>query len=495
MRISLATILRLTAALIAFTASYRPQITAAQCVDNNEPPVAAQTVALAPSIPAASAPCYAGYYAPYAVLAVAAYRPILPILGNPNEPGLDSTIGQAAQSVSYKDGSYQVSADIKYAIIEDDFADPDTTKQARDLMKSWRYRFGHEGYLGCYDPNDSECKKALTARWWAVYHAKSLAFQVWSRSIPHTPRSFCPEISIAFRGTNIRSPGDVISDLRQLVGTITDDEYDQLGRNMGAIIRKISALPCYVPSFTQITSVGHSLGGGLAQFAALAVPPSAPARIAKVFAFNTSPVTAAMAVAKGLRVANANGLSVDRLHQEGEILSTYVGWDQQYPPSSSACNPLVRTVDFDAFQPPPPTDRFGRLIHWALPRAYNALPLHAMAPFAAKLVQWSYDEEGGLLPSAVPKINYPCGTNYRSPPVQRAQSHPIVTGAISRQAVTSSDRVVSGSEVAEASWQQASHWGAQDPSTSDFVSKRIRKLTAVPAERRTRKAQNLAPYS
>ena len=487
MRIYFAIIFRFVAALTVFGVGYHSQMATAQCVDDSEPPVAPQTVAAnAPSISPASAPCYAGYYAPYAVLAVAAYRPILPLAGNQNEPGLDSTIGQASQRIPYKDTNYLSSADIAYAVTEEDFGDPETTKQARDLMRTWHYQFGHEGYLGCYDPDDSECKKALTARWWVLYHAKSLAFQVWARTLPHIPKSICPEVSIAFRGTNISSPSDVISDFKQVVGTFTDDEYDQLGRNIGAIIGKISRLRCYVPSVTQITAVGHSLGGGLAQFAALAVPASAPTRIVKVFAFNTSPVTAATAVQKGLRQANVNGLSIDRLHQEGELLSTYVGWDQQYPPSSSACNPVVRTVNFDAFKPPPPTDRLGRLIHWALPRVYNAIPLHGMDPFAAKLVQWSYDEEGGLLPSAIPTIKYPCGTYYKSPPIQKAESRFIVTGSVSRHPVTSSHAAALG-EVGKASWQQASYWTDHENSTTELARRKNKKAATSPVQQKAKR--------
>ena len=89
MRIYFAIIFRFVAALTVFGVGYHSQMATAQCVDDSEPPVAPQTVAAnAPSISPASAPCYAGYYAPYAVLAVAAYRPILPVAGNQNEPGL-----------------------------------------------------------------------------------------------------------------------------------------------------------------------------------------------------------------------------------------------------------------------------------------------------------------------------------------------------------------------------------------------------------------------
>ena len=54
-------------------------------------------------------------------------------------------------------------------------------------------------------------------------------------------------------------------------------------------MNRVASLPCR-QGRAQIVSVGHSLGGGLAQFAALATK-KGKARIVKVFAFDSSPVT------------------------------------------------------------------------------------------------------------------------------------------------------------------------------------------------------------
>jgi hypothetical protein len=322
---------------------------------------------------------------------------IAPVAANPEEPGLDSTIGQRPQ------GGY--GADIIYAVTPADFRDDATTKQARDLLKAWHYQFGHEGYLDCMDKNDAACKAALSRTRWAFFHADNLAFQVWARMRSHHGvGSSCSEVSIAFRGTEFTSVSDWASNLHQVLGLVTDDEYDQLGRNINAIIRKITRLGCYLRAGgAQLVSVGHSLGGGLAQFSALANSPTGP-RIRKVFAFDPSPVTAYTRINANTRQANSKGLAVDRIHQRGEILSTYLGWDQQYPSSASPCNPLVRTVEYDAFAPGPSKR----------PQLYQAIQLHRMAPLAAKLVEWSYDSNGHPVRLTVPEGNG-CPTDYIEP--------------------------------------------------------------------------------
>jgi hypothetical protein len=114
-------------------------------------------------------------------------------------------------------------------------------------------------------------------------------------------------------------------------------------------MKMIQDLDCYKRAGfkPRIVSTGHSLGGGLAQFVALATKSGGP-RIAKVFAFDSSPVTGAHLVDKRLREENAVGLTVDHVYESGEVLSLARRLAQEYPPLKSRCNPLVRSVEVKA---------------------------------------------------------------------------------------------------------------------------------------------------
>ena len=59
------------------------------------------------------------------------------------------------------------------------------------------------------------------------------------------------------------------------------DQYDQVRDHIGDFVAHIEHDGCFRPGATQITAVGHSLGGGLAQLAAYADP-----KIRRVYAFD-----------------------------------------------------------------------------------------------------------------------------------------------------------------------------------------------------------------
>jgi pimeloyl-ACP methyl ester carboxylesterase len=72
----------------------------------------------------------------------------------------------------------------------------------------------------------------------------------------------------------------------------------------------------------RVVSVGHSLGGGLAQQFAYCLDPKAPVpRVTKVYAFDPSPVTGFFSVEKIIRRLNSRGLKIDRIYERGEILA------------------------------------------------------------------------------------------------------------------------------------------------------------------------------
>jgi Protein of unknown function (DUF2974) len=347
-------------------------------VFSTELPAFAQTGPnTAPYITASWATQYARYYAPYALQASAAYLSVSTFdqTRGPNEqPALDGA------DVAYAVSPYQ--------------ADLPTVARATKYLRAWQYQFGSDQYLRCFDNSDTECQKELGSSW-TFSIGSGPAFQVWARThFPHVAHDACTEVAIAFRGT--AGLIDWVSNADPVSHYLADDYYLQLRRNINAIVKKIASLDCYkrAARVPQIVSVGHSLGGGLAQFVALANKPSGP-RITKVFAFDSSPVTGSSLLDKQTLSQNASGLEIDRIYQSGEVLASLRKYYEQYPKSSSACGPLVRTVVFDAF------------------RAPSSVGLHSMASLASQTVQLSYDGDTQLS-FKVPGAGG-CSTRYRPP--------------------------------------------------------------------------------
>jgi pimeloyl-ACP methyl ester carboxylesterase len=336
----------------------------------------------------------ARYYAPYALQAAAAYLPV---------KDFDDTRAAPDQS-----------ADVTLAV-SPYASDPVIQGRARKFLQSWQYQFGSEGYLTCFE-SDPECQSALGADRWTFGISGGPTFQVWARKrASRAAPVACSEVSIAFRGT-AGSFADWVSNFDPVTSGVTDDHYRQLRRNIDAIIKKITTLDCYKRAqrspqgSPQIVSVGHSLGGGLAQFAALANKPTRP-RIAKVFAFDPSPVTGAGLIDRQAMLQNAEGLEIDRIYQTGEVLQRLRRVYEQFPKSSSSCKPQVRTVVYDALQPT------------------GAVVLHNMAGLAGQMVQLTYIGEGQL--PFTPPVQTNCRTRYRVPATdQDAVPAPAPSGEV-----------------------------------------------------------------
>jgi pimeloyl-ACP methyl ester carboxylesterase len=286
------------------------------------------------------------YYAPYVIQAAAAYGSV---------KSFEEALRQGRSGVGTALDAAQMPAELR--------------NRARSLLRGWRYQFGSEAYLKCLD-SDSHCLKQMqTEDRWKLAISKGPAFHVWAHMRgSQTPSGGCSEVSIAFRGTT-GAKSDWASNFHQVSKYVVDDYYRQLRRNYVPIMKRIAALPCY--SETQIVSVGHSLGAGLAQMHALAHPANRPElpRVAKVFAFNPSGVTGADLLDRRAMLQSAKGLEIDRVFQNGEVLTVFRKTDQQFPASSlPGCDPFVRTVEYGLFQKAGPVD------------------LHSMTGFARELV-------------------------------------------------------------------------------------------------------------
>jgi hypothetical protein len=329
----------------------------------------------------ASAIPYAGYYAPYAIQAALAYS-----------------------------GDHQLTSTT--------FDNGPISNKAINLFRAWHLQFSSDGYLGCVDLLDKDCN---TARQTRSIPAIGLSFQVWARLRPPFSETVsCSEVSIAFRGTVNSSFGAFFSSWTSNFHTVdrragVDDEYDQVGRNIRAIIETIKSLDCYKTALRagsrppQIVSVGHSLGGGLAEFAALGNPIGSHPRIVKVFTFNSSPIAATDLIAPKTLAANAERLTIDRINQEGELLSILPGIRQVQQVPARNCKPLVRVVQFNAFS----ANHYSltkKLVPQRVLQYVDALTLHEINPLAKQLVAWTDVTQEGY--PVLPTSNQNCGTDY-----------------------------------------------------------------------------------
>ncbi len=155
-------------------------------------------------------------------------------------------------------------------------------------------------------------------------------------------------VYLVFRGTDPNQFGDWFSDFRWVTRVLffLNDEYDQMQRILPNQIERIRA---EYPN-AEIVVAGHSLGGGLAQFAAHGFPLENGTRsasaISRVYVFDPSPVTGFYSFREQQRKANATGLHTFRVYDHGEVLA-YLRWFMKlwYPVAQE--NPKITEVRYN----------------------------------------------------------------------------------------------------------------------------------------------------
>jgi len=194
-------------------------------------------------------------------------------------------------------------------------------------LANWQHQLNHENWtckFGGIGFND--CPRGL-------HCVDGLQFQVWERRD-------CSQAVIAFRGSDVRDIGDLLSDFRWFLLAPVFDEYREVEAEINSIIGKLVKEGCRP---RQIVATGHSLGGGLAQNAAYAS--KGALGISYVYAFDPSPVTGAFDIPWATRMETIKRFGVDRVYQSGELLSLprYIA-SGIFP--SPSCMPRVRIVRF-----------------------------------------------------------------------------------------------------------------------------------------------------
>jgi pimeloyl-ACP methyl ester carboxylesterase len=251
------------------------------------------------------------------------------------------------------------------------------SKRAAQWLSQWRYVWSCEG--------PDECKVRTPGETEPV---GGLGVQIWARK-----GARCPEAVIAFRGTMEGNKGDWESNFHWILRAFpVYDQYYQVRDHIDDFIAHIERDKCFSSGSTQITAVGHSLGGGLAQLAAYA-----DRKIRRVYAFDPSMVTGYYSVDPTNRNGNVKGLRMERVYEHGEILAYARYFIRQYIPLSP-CDPRVVSVRFDVIHGSP-------------------IAQHSLTDFDNGLLR----EARGFAPETSPMVDERCGVDAPGGPIAAAQ--------------------------------------------------------------------------
>lgn len=160
-------------------------------------------------------------------------------------------------------------------------------------------------------------------------------------------------IVVGFGGTVFKSGKDWKSNLRWFLPK-HKDEYTEIVGVLGpafknALDQRVETWVTAQGASVTLYATGHSLGGGLAQQFAYALPLGrAQLRVQHVYAFDPSPVTGYFSVDKRLREVNRVGLYIDRIYERGEVLALVRSLTSLFL-KPSALNPTIRGVRYNLF--------------------------------------------------------------------------------------------------------------------------------------------------
>ena len=141
-----------------------------------------------------------------------------------------------------------------------------------------------------------------------------LRVEVWENAIQ-------ARIAVAFGGTVFDNEKDWLSNLRWFIPH-HKDEYTQVVHTFVQLFCREYQRRYPAGNGPALFSTGHSLGGGLAQQFAYALPlADGVPRVKEVYAFDPSPVTGYFSMARRLSNRNKQDLSIARIYERGEILA------------------------------------------------------------------------------------------------------------------------------------------------------------------------------
>jgi len=182
-----------------------------------------------------------------------------------------------------------------------------------------------------------------------------LRVEVWKRQNP-------PAVAVAFGGTVFSNEKDWLSNMRWFLPRHRDEYSMTVQVFAPAFVmefkkRKLSS--CKEWAFLndpelKLYATRHSLGGGLAQQFAYALPLSEHVpRVSYVCAFDPSPVTGYFSVRADRRDHNKQKLCINRVYERGEILAMVRSFTNMiwWP---SASSPAIRGARYALFYPANP---------------------------------------------------------------------------------------------------------------------------------------------
>lgn len=215
-------------------------------------------------------------------------------------------------------------------------------------------RVARKAKLEATDPEDPG--PALARAGWIQWEkfptgALEAKFKKWHLRVEVWQKESIPAVVVAFGGTVFRNEMDWRANLRWFWPGKTDEytltqlEFaDEFPKEWMWRIASGKS-----PPKAELFSTGHSLGGGLAQQFAYALPlQSSVSRVKKVYAFDPSPVTGYSRVDTYTREHNCDGLEIDRIYERGEILAIARSLTSFFV-KPKAQNPEIRGVRYNLF--------------------------------------------------------------------------------------------------------------------------------------------------